>query len=41
MNDAQLIEALDGPAGGARLLGFRVPWVSLEQIPLKRYVQVD
>ncbi len=28
MNDAQLIEALGGPAAVARLLGIRVPSVS-------------
>ncbi|KGH50515.1 Cro/CI family transcriptional regulator [Acinetobacter pseudolwoffii] len=41
MNDAQLIEALGGPAAVARLLGIRVPSVSgWKKIPTERKIRL-
>ena len=41
MNDAQLIEALGGPAAVARLLGIRTPSVSgWNQIPQDRKIRL-
>ncbi|UVB01019.1 Cro/CI family transcriptional regulator [Acinetobacter lwoffii] len=41
MNDAQLIEALGGPAAVSRLLGIRVPSVSgWKKIPTERKIRL-
>ncbi len=41
MDDAQLIEALGGPAAVARLLGIRVPSVSgWKKIPTERKIRL-